>query len=105
MTSTPAYATSPVPVAPRQRRDPVLAELWEIKAQMNAQAGYDVRLLLENAHQQVLAMRAAGLLVTREAIQCLNGKSFLFNNHIVTSLSKNEDFCDGSRLAVPDKSI
>jgi hypothetical protein len=34
---------------------------------MNAQAGYDVRVLLENAHQQVLAMKAAGLLVTREA--------------------------------------
>jgi hypothetical protein len=63
MAATPADATRPVPVAPRQRRDPVLAELWEIKAQMNAQAGYDVRVLLENAHQQVLNMKAAGLLV------------------------------------------
>lgn len=61
---TPAYTKSPVPVTPRQRHDPVLAELWEIKAQMNAQAGYDVKALLENAHQQVLAMKAAGLLVT-----------------------------------------
>ena len=67
MTSTAGTATTAVPVALRQRRDPVLAELWEIKAQMNAQADYDVRLLLENAHQQVLAMKAAGLLVTREA--------------------------------------
>ena len=67
MTSTTGAATSAVPNAPRQRHDPVLAELWEIKAQMNAQAGYDVRRLLENAHQQVLAMKAAGLLVTREA--------------------------------------
>jgi hypothetical protein len=66
MNSTPAHATSPVLVAPLQRRDPVLAELWDIKAQMNAQAGYDVKRLLENAHQQVLAMKAAGLLVTRE---------------------------------------
>ena len=62
MTSTPAAATSAVPVALRQRHDPVLAELWQIKAEMNAQAGYDVRQLLENAHQQVLAMKAAGLL-------------------------------------------
>jgi hypothetical protein len=70
MTSTPGDATSPVPIATRRRRDPVLAELWEIKAQMNAQAGYDVKRLLENAHQQVLAMKAAGLLmVTREASQ------------------------------------
>lgn len=67
MNSTPTNLASPVTVAPLQRRDPMLAELWEIKAQMNAQAGYDVRLLLENAHQQVLAMKAAGLLVTREA--------------------------------------
>jgi hypothetical protein len=62
MNSTPAHATLPVPVAPRQKHDPVLAELWEIKAQMNAQAGYDVKRLLENAHQQVLDMKAAGLL-------------------------------------------
>jgi hypothetical protein len=67
MPSTPADTTSPVPVALGQRHDPVLAELWEIKAQMNAQAGYDVRLLLENAHQRVLAMKAAGLLVAGEA--------------------------------------
>jgi len=45
----------------------VLAELWQIKAEMNAQAGYDVRQLLENAHQQVLAMKAAGLLAAGEA--------------------------------------
>jgi hypothetical protein len=64
MNSTTAHATSPMPVAPRQKRDPVLAELWEIKAQMNAQADYDVKRLLENAHQQVLAMKAAGLLAT-----------------------------------------
>ena len=62
MTSPPADATPALPVALRQRRDPVLAELWQIKAEMNAQAGYDVRQLLENAHQQVLAMKAAGLL-------------------------------------------
>jgi len=68
MSSIPSNGTSPVPVAPRQRRDPVLAELWEIKAQMNAQAGYDVKLLLKNAHQQVLAMKAAGLLATHEPI-------------------------------------
>jgi hypothetical protein len=67
MTSTPAAATSAVPVALLQRHDPVLAELWEIKAQMNAQAGYDVRQLLENAHQQVLALKATGLLAAGEA--------------------------------------
>jgi len=67
MTSPPADATSAVPVALRQRHDPVLAELWQIKAEMNAQAGYDVRQLLENAHQQVLAMKAAGLLAAGEA--------------------------------------
>ncbi len=62
MTTIPADVASSVPVASRQRLDPVLAELWGIKAQMNAQAGFDVRRLLENAHQQVLAMKAAGLL-------------------------------------------
>ena len=68
MNSNPAHTTPPVPIAPRQRHDPVLAELWEIKAQMNAQAGYDVKRLLENAHQQVLAMKASGLLVAHEPI-------------------------------------
>jgi len=66
-TSTPAAASAAVHVAQRQRHDPVLAELWEIKAQMNAQAGYDVRQLLENAHQQVLALKAAGLLAAGTA--------------------------------------
>jgi hypothetical protein len=67
ITSAPLSAANSLPVAPRQRQDPVLAELWEIKAQMNAQAGYNVKQLLENAHTEVLAMRAAGLLVAHKA--------------------------------------
>jgi hypothetical protein len=43
----------------------VLAELWAIKAQINAEAGYDVKQLLANAHQAVLAMKADGRLGAR----------------------------------------
>ena len=50
------------PTTLRHRRDPILAELWEIKAAMNAEANYDVKQLLENAHKTVDAMKVAGVL-------------------------------------------
>lgn len=66
MTPTTLTRADPQPDATHQRHDPVLAELWEIKARMNAEAGYDVKQLLANAHKEVQAMKAAGLLVARE---------------------------------------
>jgi hypothetical protein len=46
-------------------RDPVLQELWQIKAQLNAQAGYSidelVRRLIERQNQAKLASATACL--------------------------------------------
>lgn len=39
--------SAPLPIG---RNDPILRELWAIKAQINAEAGYCVRRLLEQAH-------------------------------------------------------
>jgi hypothetical protein len=64
MPNTPSPNIPKAPPATRRRHDPVLAELWAIKAQINAEAGYDVKQLLANAHQAVLAMKADGRLVT-----------------------------------------
>jgi hypothetical protein len=36
--------------ARRVRRDPILEELWAVKAQINKEAGYDVKRLLADAH-------------------------------------------------------
>ena len=56
-TMTNPTAQSPlIAAAPRRRKDPILQELWAIKAQMNKDAGYDVRRLYEQVHQA-----AAGL--------------------------------------------
>jgi len=42
-------ASSPMPVFKPMRHDPMLAELWAVKAQLNAQANYDVKRLLAEA--------------------------------------------------------
>jgi hypothetical protein len=34
---------------PKFRRDPILEELWAIKAEINKEAGYDVKRLLADA--------------------------------------------------------
>jgi hypothetical protein len=45
--------------AHRMRHDPILQELWAIKAEINKEAHYDVATLLRNAQSVVKAMRAA----------------------------------------------
>ncbi len=44
---------TPIPLAPPSMRapDPILAELWEIKRQINAEAGYDIDVLARMAHE------------------------------------------------------
>jgi hypothetical protein len=42
-------------LAPR-RADPILQELWGIKAQMNKDAGYDVRRLYAQVQQSAAAL-------------------------------------------------
>lgn len=44
---------NPMPLAPPSKRapDPILAELWEIKRQLNAEAGYDIDVLARMAHE------------------------------------------------------
>jgi hypothetical protein len=46
----------------KRRRDPILEELWAVKAQLNAAANYDVKRLLEDARDSVAKMRAQGLI-------------------------------------------
>lgn len=38
------------PIKPRRIPDPILAELWEAKRQINAESGYQVSKLVEMAH-------------------------------------------------------
>ncbi|MDI9334012.1 MAG: hypothetical protein QM533_06515 [Cytophagales bacterium] len=42
------------------RKDSILADLWAVKAKLNAQAGYDVKRLLENAAKTARLLRANG---------------------------------------------
>lgn len=44
----PVAITPPPPV---RAPDPILAELWEIKRQLNAEAGYDIDVLARMAHE------------------------------------------------------
>jgi hypothetical protein len=44
-----------------KRQDPILADLWAVKAELNAAAGYDVTVLLERA----AALRSQLLIPTR----------------------------------------
>ncbi len=39
------------PTIPVRAPDPILAELWEVKRQLNAEAGYDVDVLARMAHE------------------------------------------------------
>jgi hypothetical protein len=43
--------TLALPTAPARAPDPILAELWEVKRQLNAEAGYDVDVLARMAHE------------------------------------------------------
>jgi hypothetical protein len=46
-----AAHSTPSATAPRRRKDPILQELWAVKAQMNLDAGYDVRRLYAQVQQ------------------------------------------------------
>ncbi len=50
-TTKPAAQSSSSTDAPRRRKDPILQELWAVKAQMNQEAGYDVRRLYAQVQQ------------------------------------------------------
>ena len=41
----------------RQAPDPILAELWEVKRQINAEAAYDVAKLAKDAHEAAEKIR------------------------------------------------
>jgi hypothetical protein len=47
----PSKQTPPIPSTAQRPRplDPILAELWAIKAKLNKQANYDVTTLIEQA--------------------------------------------------------
>jgi hypothetical protein len=46
-----ATDSTPSATAPRRHKDPILQELWAVKAQMNLDAGYDVRRLYTQVQQ------------------------------------------------------
>lgn len=51
--------TTVVPKAtPALAPDPILAELWEIKRQLNAEADYDIDELARMAHEATLKLSA-----------------------------------------------
>jgi hypothetical protein len=49
-----------LPAYPR-RKDPILQELWDTKATLNREAGYDIGKLLANARKTVQMLQARGL--------------------------------------------
>jgi hypothetical protein len=49
-----------MPAYPR-RKDPILQELWDTKAKLNSEAGYDVSKLLANARRTVQMLQTRGL--------------------------------------------
>jgi hypothetical protein len=49
----------PTTATARRAPDSIMSELWAVKAQMNADAGYDVDRLLANVHQ--MAQRSRGV--------------------------------------------
>jgi len=49
-------ATMPITLETPRRNDPILSELWAVKARLNAEAGYDVRRLLADAHATAVQM-------------------------------------------------
>jgi hypothetical protein len=57
-TSTPRMAKKPQKAAQPMRNDPILQELWAIKAELNQEAHYDAATLLRNAQRVVAGMRA-----------------------------------------------
>jgi hypothetical protein len=42
-----------------KRNDPILAELWAVKAKLNAEAGYDVKRLLSKARETATRLLGA----------------------------------------------
>ena len=51
--------TAVVPKAmPARAPDPILAELWEIKRQLNEEADYDIDVLARMAHEATLKLLA-----------------------------------------------
>jgi hypothetical protein len=50
---------TPIAAAPRRAPDSIMAELWAVKARMNAEAGYDVDRLLANVHRMAQQSRNA----------------------------------------------
>jgi hypothetical protein len=41
----------------RKAPDPILAELWEIKRQINEEAGYQVEVVAQRAHEAAILIR------------------------------------------------
>ena len=41
---------------PRRAPDPILAELWEVKRQINAESGYEIARLVEMAHEAAVKL-------------------------------------------------
>ena len=58
--------TTPVPAYPR-RKDPILQDLWDTKAMLNKEAGYDVSTLFANARKTAEMLEARGLWTGRRA--------------------------------------
>lgn len=51
---------TPMPAYPK-RKDPILQELWDTKAILNREAGYDVGKLLASARKTVQMLQVRGL--------------------------------------------
>ena len=50
---------------PSKRNDPILAELWAVKAKLNAEAGYDVKRLLDRARETAARLLGAPPVLAR----------------------------------------
>jgi hypothetical protein len=59
MTNPTQNTAAPNLAPPRRAPDSIMAELWAVKARMNAEAGYDVDRLLANVHRMAQQSRGA----------------------------------------------
>jgi hypothetical protein len=54
-------------INPNRNIDPILAELWEVKKQINQESGYQIQTLVEMAHAAAIT---AGKTANRAIIGC-----------------------------------
>lgn len=54
--TTPVIPSVPTPLSGKRSIDPILQEVYDIKARLNAEAGYSVQKILERARRNAASL-------------------------------------------------